>query len=163
MPYENIVVSLACKSDEEAVIRESVRVAGFAGARLTALHVNEPAAGKMTMMIDPTRRITEEDIRQRFRDLGLDEAADEIVVEAAQQRAYVAPPWKLIWHVDGRPSELFHLENDPLELHDLAASETAVRDALSEKLERWVDRNLAGERTDPIYATDGAWTCTISK
>ena len=43
--------------------------------------------------------------------------------------------------------------------HDRAGEESAVREALSEKLQQWVDRNLAGERTDPICATDGAWTC----
>jgi len=90
-------------------------------------------------------------------------APKEIVVESGQHRAYIAPPWKLIWHKDGRPGELFHLENDPLELHDRAEDEKRVLDELSAKLRQWVDRNLTGERTDPIYATDGAWSCYIGK
>ena len=87
----------------------------------------------------------------------------EIVVESGQHRAYIAPPWKLIWHRDGRKPELFHLKNDPLELNDRAGEEKAVVEALSVKLRRWVDQNLAGQRTDPIFATDGAWTCYIGE
>jgi len=67
----------------------------------------------------------------------------------------------LIWHKEGRKSELFHLENDPLELNDRAEEEKSVAAKLSEKLRGWIDRNLSGERTDPMFARDGAWTCTI--
>jgi arylsulfatase len=90
-------------------------------------------------------------------------APDEIVVESGQHRAYIAPPWKLIWHKDGRRSELFHLENDPLEIHDRAGEEGTVLAELAEKLDRWVERNLGGERTDPIFATEGAWSCYIGR
>ena len=58
----------------------------------------------------------------------------EIVVESGQHRAYIAPPWKLIWHKGGHKSELFHLQNDPLELNDRAEEEKAVLKELSEKL-----------------------------
>jgi len=87
----------------------------------------------------------------------------EIVAETGQHRAYIAPPWKLIWHREGHKSELFHLKNDPLELNDRAEEEKAVLEGLSEKLRHWVDQNLRGERTDPIFATNGAWTCYIGK
>jgi arylsulfatase len=90
-------------------------------------------------------------------------APGEIVVESGQHRAYIVPPWKLIWHKDGRQSELFHLENDPLELHDRAAEEPAVLAELTEALDGWVVRNLGGERTDPIFATEGAWSCYIGR
>lgn len=89
--------------------------------------------------------------------------SDEIVVESGAHRAYLSPPWKLIWYRDGRKSELFHLENDPLELNDRAEEEQSVAKDLSEKLRHWVARNLAGERTDPILTTEGAWTCYIGK
>jgi arylsulfatase A-like enzyme len=94
--------------------------------------------------------------------LGQREAPDEIVVESTQDRAYIAPPWKLIWYKDGRESELFNLRNDPLEVNDRAGQEKAVAAELSEKLRGWVERNLAGKRTDPMFATDGAWTCYIA-
>ena len=91
------------------------------------------------------------------------EAPSEIVVESGQHRAYIAPPWKLIWHRDERENELFHLENDPLELHDRAREEPAVLEELSEKLRQWVERNLGGERVDPIYTVNGAWSCYIGR
>jgi arylsulfatase A-like enzyme len=90
-------------------------------------------------------------------------APDEIVVESGQHRAYIAPPWKLIWHKDGHKSELFHLENDPLELHDRATEEPSVLAELTGKLSAWVEHNLGGERTDPIFATEGAWSCYIGR
>jgi arylsulfatase len=81
-------------------------------------------------------------------------APQEIVVESTGQRGYIAPPWKLIWYADGRPSELFHPQNDPLELHDRAAEEKAVLEELSAKLRQWVARNL-GARSDPIFQGAG--------
>ena len=77
---------------------------------------------------------------------------EEIVVESMAHRAYVAPPWKLIWYKDGRESELFHMENDPLELNDRAQEEREVAGDLTDRLRAWVDRSLRGERTDPILA-----------
>lgn len=91
---------------------------------------------------------------------GQREAPPEIVVESGEHRAYLAPPWKLVWHTNGR-RELFHLQDDPLELFDRAAEEPHIGQALMEKLEQWVARNLGDQRTDPIFATDGAWTCYI--
>ncbi|MFQ6041715.1 MAG: sulfatase [Candidatus Poribacteria bacterium] len=88
---------------------------------------------------------------------------EEIVVESGQHRAYIAPPWKLIWHKGGQKSELFHFGNDPLELNNRADEEKAIFEELSEKLNQWVARNLVGKRADPIFATDGAWTCYINE
>ena len=91
------------------------------------------------------------------------QAPSEIVVEAQRGRAYIAPPWKLIWHKDGSPAELFHLVNDPLELNDRAEEEKQVARELSEKLRLWVEANLAGRRTDPIFETNGAWNCWLAE
>lgn len=91
------------------------------------------------------------------------QAPEEIVVESGEHRAYLAPPWKLIWYRDGRRSELFHLQNDPLELNDRALEERQVVEELEGKLRHWVERHLAGERTDPMLTSDGAWTCYIGK
>jgi arylsulfatase A-like enzyme len=90
-------------------------------------------------------------------------APEEIVVESGAHRGYVSHPWKLIWYKEERPSELFNLENDPLEIHDRAAEAPAVRKELEGKLAAWVEKQLAGERTDPIFAVQGAWTCYIGK
>ena len=88
-------------------------------------------------------------------------APAEIVVESGAHRAYISPPWKLIWYKSGQPVELFNLELDPLELHDRAGEEKEITRELVEKLRRWVTRNLGGERTDPIFASEGAWTCYL--
>lgn len=56
-------------------------------------------------------------------------------------------------------SELFHLENDPLETHDRAPEQRGVVEELQDTLQDWVEENLAGERTDPIFETRGAWHC----
>ena len=39
--------------------------------------------------------------------------------------------------------------------------EDKVLEELTEKLRGWVAQNLGGERTAPIFASDGAWTCAI--
>ena len=95
--------------------------------------------------------------------LGERTAPSEIVAEANGQRAYIAPPWKLIWYKDGRPAELFHLKNDPMEVHDRADDEKAVAQDLADKLQHWVEQNLAGQRTDPIFEENGAWNCWLVK
>jgi arylsulfatase A-like enzyme len=75
---------------------------------------------------------------------------DEIVVESIDHRAYVAPPWKLIWYKNGREPELFHMANDPLELNDRVQEDSKVAGGLADRLDDWVDRNLGGERADPM-------------
>jgi len=90
-------------------------------------------------------------------------AKSEIVAESHGQRAYIAPPWKLIWHKDGTKGELFHLENDPLELNNRAEDEPAVAEELSQKLRQWVEQNLAGKRTDPMFEEKGAWNCWLEE
>ena len=87
------------------------------------------------------------------------DAPSEIVVESGGQRAYIAPPWKLLWRKDASPSELFHLANDPCEVHDRAVEEPGVATELAGKLHAWVERHLAGERTDPMFEEHGAWNC----
>ena len=81
------------------------------------------------------------------------EARREIVVESSQQRALIAPPWKLLWHSDDSPAELFHLANDPCEIHDRSREAPDVAEELAAKLLAWVSRHLAGERADPILAS----------
>jgi arylsulfatase A-like enzyme len=89
-------------------------------------------------------------------------APEEIVVESGAHRAILAPPWKLIWHRNGE-RELFNLHQDPLELHNRIADEGTVVDELTEVLRQWVARNLGEERTDPLFASEGAWTCYIGE
>jgi arylsulfatase len=86
---------------------------------------------------------------------------NEIVVESGAHRAYISPPWKLIWHKNGEESELYHVTNDPLEINDRASEFKNKTEELTLKLHTWLLDNLKGERSDPIYANEGAWTCYI--
>ena len=75
MPFDSILVALACMDDEENVIHETVRLAKALGAEVTVLHVNDPKAGKVSMMMETERMVTEEALRDQFRKLGYDATA----------------------------------------------------------------------------------------
>lgn len=76
MPYDHIVVALAGERDEFTVVHEAVRLAEAVDARMTILHVNDPAAGKITMMMEAEKLVTESDIQKMFVDMGyLNEAS----------------------------------------------------------------------------------------
>lgn len=80
MPYKRILISLDCKKEENNVIHEAVRVARSLDAGLTVIHVNDPGAGKIHMMLDSLPVIGEKDLRNQFRQLGYETVADEIEV-----------------------------------------------------------------------------------
>ena len=75
MPFDSIVVALAGMDDEENVIHETVRLAKALSAEVTVLHVNDPKAGKVSMMMETQRLVTEEALRDQFRKLGYDTTA----------------------------------------------------------------------------------------
>lgn len=75
MPFDSILVALAGMDDEENVIHETVRMAKALNAELTVLHVNDPSAGKVSMMMETERMVTEEALRDQFRKLGYDATA----------------------------------------------------------------------------------------
>ena len=78
MPFDNILVALAGMDDEDNVIHETVRLVRALGAQLTVLHVNDPKAGHVSMMMDAHRLVKEEDLRKRFRDLDYITTADTL-------------------------------------------------------------------------------------
>ena len=81
MNYTRIMVALAGRGDEGDVIREAVKIARASGAHLLAVHVNDPHAGEMSMMMDsPGPRLEEEDIRKRFKASGLEQEAESVEV-----------------------------------------------------------------------------------
>jgi|GEM_PF-128987 len=84
---KNILLPLAGKADEGRLIHQAVDMAHYLRARLTVLHVNSPKAGKLSMMMDSQPLITERAIRDRFRMLGFEEAADEIAVQVVTSAA----------------------------------------------------------------------------
>ena len=65
------MIALSGRGDEEDVIGEAVKIAQASDAQLTAVHVNDPHAGEMSMMMEsPGPRLEEKDIRDRFRKNG---------------------------------------------------------------------------------------------
>jgi len=75
------MIALSGRGDEEDVIGEAVKIAQASDAQLTAVHVNDPHAGEMSMMMEsPGPRLEEKDIRDRFRKNGFGEQADTIDV-----------------------------------------------------------------------------------
>ena len=70
--------------------------------------------------------------------------------EGCGVRCLITDPWKLIHYYDDGTTELFHLRDDPMEVHDLASQRSDIRVSLEETLETWVAQTLAGVRKDPI-------------
>lgn len=50
MNYKNIMVGLCGRGDESAVILEAIKIAN--GGHITFIHINDPHAGEMSMMMD---------------------------------------------------------------------------------------------------------------
>ncbi|NOZ74376.1 MAG: universal stress protein [FCB group bacterium] len=81
MPYKTLLVGLSMHGDETPIIDEAVRLANSFGAQLIAIHVNDPNAGSLTMMMDsPGKLITEEMVRDCFRNAGHEEIAQRMDV-----------------------------------------------------------------------------------
>tara|TARA_B100000959_G_C14800991_1_gene549728 strand:+ start:374 stop:793 length:420 start_codon:yes stop_codon:yes gene_type:complete len=82
MGYKNIMVALSGKGDETPVIDEVARLKNSFNAKLIAVHVNDPHAGKMSMMMDSVGHdFTEEEIRDLFRNAGHEEIAKRMEVQ----------------------------------------------------------------------------------
>ena len=63
MPYSSILVSLAGKAEEKKLLDEAVKLATQLNSTITFVHVNDPHAGKMNMMMDSLKKVTEAEIR----------------------------------------------------------------------------------------------------
>ncbi len=77
---QTIMVALVVRDDEETVIKQAVQMAQDYRAKLIALHVNEPHAGEMSMMMDSAPKVEEEDIRKCFKSCGFNEEALSVEV-----------------------------------------------------------------------------------
>ncbi|MFP4057383.1 MAG: sulfatase [Candidatus Brocadiia bacterium] len=156
---------------DPARVPRGVRVRGFvqhADNAPTILEYFPQEERDETSLAAPSPWMPETDVRFDGASLGAlargeRQAPREIVVECPGQRACIAPPWKLIASRDGSPAQLFHLANDPCELHDRAAEQRAVAEELEGKLRQWVEHHLAGQRTDPMDEPGGAWNCWLER
>lgn len=81
MPYQKIVLALAGNQDEAVAIQEAVRLSGALDAHLSVVHINDPKAGKISMMMPSPQLVTEEDLRKQCREAGYAGVADTIDVQ----------------------------------------------------------------------------------
>ncbi|MFC1581653.1 universal stress protein [Candidatus Neomarinimicrobiota bacterium] len=82
MAYNNILVALSCTGDETAVLDEAVRLKNTLKANLSAVHVNDPHAGELSMMIEGRgHKYEESEIRDIFNKAGHEEIASTIEVK----------------------------------------------------------------------------------
>lgn len=88
MAYESILVALTGKDNEENLVREAVRLSQSLDAELAAIHVNDPHAGEISMMMPSERLVTEEDIRNQFRKFGFEDVAEQVKVNIESGTAY---------------------------------------------------------------------------
>ena len=84
MPYKNISVALAGRDDEIPMIDEAVRLAITLKAKLCVLHINEPHAGEISMMVDSPKKYDKEDFIKMFTDAGHEEIAKKISIRIVE-------------------------------------------------------------------------------
>jgi nucleotide-binding universal stress UspA family protein len=80
-PIKKIAVAIAGKSANPQVVHEAVRLAGQLNAKLYAVHISYPSAGKATFMMDAVPLFTEDDVREHIRKRGYKDLADSIPVK----------------------------------------------------------------------------------
>ena len=68
---------------EKALLEQALNIAGAMQARLSLIHVNDPHAGEMSMMMDSPKKITAEKIQDQIKDYGYEEILGdlEIIIE----------------------------------------------------------------------------------
>jgi nucleotide-binding universal stress UspA family protein len=88
MVYKKILIALEGREEEAAVIHQATQLADAFGAKLSAIHVNDPAAGKAHMLMNSLPLATEADIRAHFRKLGYEKTADAIDVNLIESSNY---------------------------------------------------------------------------
>lgn len=73
---------------------------------------------------------------------------DRIFLESNGQRAIMENGIKYIWHKDGS-EELYNVEEDPMEVINLAEEQKDKASSMREELFQWVEANLKG-KPDPL-------------
>ncbi len=84
MSYKNIVLALCGRGDEGKVIKEAFNLKDQLNADLSIVHVNDPRAGEMSMMMDSPKIITEDDIKERLVVNGFEKEADSILIRIVE-------------------------------------------------------------------------------
>ncbi len=93
MLYKKILLALDGTDDETSVIKEAVRVTKALEAKLSIVHVNDPAAGKPHLMMDTLPLTTEDEIRALIKKAGFKTISEEVkvtIIESAQYAKEIA-------------------------------------------------------------------------
>ena len=68
--YNKIMVALIGDGSEQPVIEQAVNIANDLKANLGVIHVNEPHAGEMSMMMDSPKKVTADMIQDQIKEYG---------------------------------------------------------------------------------------------
>ena len=68
--YNKIMVALIGDGSEQPVIEQAVNIANDLKANLVVIHVNEPHAGEMSMMMDSPKKVTAEMMQDQIKEYG---------------------------------------------------------------------------------------------
>lgn len=77
-------MALCGRGDEGKVIKEAFNLKDQLNADLSIVHVNDPHAGEMSMMMDSPKIITEDDIKERLVVNGFEKEADSILIRIVE-------------------------------------------------------------------------------
>ena len=78
---KKIMIALTGRNDESVVIEQAVFFADKFDALLVAIHINDPHAGRMSMMMDsPGPKISEDDIKNLFKRHGYENSLENLEV-----------------------------------------------------------------------------------
>jgi len=88
MLYSKIFLSLAGKEDESNAIAESLRIVSALKAKLTVVHINDPAAGQAHMMMDTLPKVTEADMIDLFVKAGFGRQVSDIEFRLIDDESY---------------------------------------------------------------------------
>jgi len=81
MPYKKISVALSGKTDEIPIIDEAVRLAITLKAHLSVLHITDPHAGEISMMMESVKKYNEDHFKQLFYDAGHEEVSKNLDIK----------------------------------------------------------------------------------
>ena len=68
--YNKIMVALIGDGSEQPVIEQAVNIANDLKANLVVIHVNDPHAGEMSMMMDSPKKVTADMIQDQIKEYG---------------------------------------------------------------------------------------------
>ncbi|HIA24176.1 MAG TPA: universal stress protein [Candidatus Marinimicrobia bacterium] len=76
--YKKIMVALMGDGSEQLVIEHAVNLSNDLKANLVVIHVNDPHAGKMSMMMDSPKKVTADMIQDQIKEYGYESILGKI-------------------------------------------------------------------------------------